>query len=66
MEVRADPWLVAQIRRAGADEGGTRDSDGELGNSGALVGEVPGYVGEVPGWEATKSRPQPSGRGQGQ
>jgi hypothetical protein len=47
------------------DEGGTRDSDGELGNSGALVGEVPGYVGEVPGWEATKSRPQRSGRGQG-
>jgi hypothetical protein len=46
-----------------SEEGGARDADEEPGNSGALVGEVPGYVGEVPGGEAAKSRPQRSGRG---
>ena len=31
-----------------SDVGGVHDADGEPGNSGGVVGEVPGYVGEVP------------------
>jgi hypothetical protein len=31
-----------------ADVGGVHDADGELGNWGGVVGEVPGYVGTVP------------------
>jgi hypothetical protein len=31
-----------------ADVGGVHDADGERGNSGGVVGEVPGYVGTVP------------------
>jgi hypothetical protein len=31
-----------------ADVGGVHDADGEPGNSGGVVGEVPGYVGTVP------------------
>jgi hypothetical protein len=32
-----------------ADVNGVHDADGEPGNSGGVVGEVPGYVGMVPG-----------------
>ena len=32
-----------------ADLGGVHDADGEPGNSGGVVGEVPGQVGTVPG-----------------
>jgi hypothetical protein len=31
-----------------ADEGGVHDADGESGDSGSVVGKVPGYVGKVP------------------
>jgi hypothetical protein len=31
-----------------ADEGGVHDADRESGDSGSVVGEVPGYVGKVP------------------
>jgi hypothetical protein len=31
-----------------ADVGGVHDADEEPGNSGGVVGEVPGYVGTVP------------------
>lgn len=33
-----------------SDVGGVHDADGEPGNSGGVVGEVPGYVGTVPDW----------------
>jgi hypothetical protein len=32
-----------------ADVGGVHDADEKPGNSGGVVGEVPGSVGEVPG-----------------
>jgi len=32
-----------------ADVGGVYDADGKPGNSGGVVGEVPGYMGTVPG-----------------
>jgi hypothetical protein len=40
-------WLLPGAEDA--DVGGVHDADGEPGNSGGVVGEVPGYVGTVPG-----------------
>jgi hypothetical protein len=31
-----------------ADVGGVHDADGKPGNSGGVVGQVPGYIGTVP------------------
>jgi hypothetical protein len=50
-------WLRSRFRTAqlvlpdaeNADVGGVHHADGELGNSGGVVGEVPRSVGTVPG-----------------
>ena len=39
-------WLLPDTENA--DVGGVRDADGEPGDSGGAMGEVPGYVGTVP------------------
>jgi hypothetical protein len=39
-------WLLPGAENA--DVGGVHDADGEPGNSGGVVGEVPVHVGEVP------------------
>ena len=47
--VRVDVLQHVLLRGAeDADEGGVHDADGESGDSGSVVGKVPGYVGKVP------------------
>jgi len=42
-------WWQVLPDTENADVGGVHDADGESGNSGGVVGEVPRYVGTVPG-----------------
>jgi hypothetical protein len=46
MRMRSSEWVLPDTENA--DVGGVHDADGKPGNSGGVVGEVPGSVGTVP------------------
>jgi len=57
-QIESSLFVVLLCGAEDADEGGVHDADEKSGDSGGVVGEVPGYVGKVPRWKVAKRPPQ--------